>query len=179
MPNYLSRRGGRFFARLRIPGSLQAAYGGKLDLRASFDTADPREARQRVLESVLRQKRDFARLQAMLDARQLVAGSALLLRDGLLSLESAARECRLSVATMLKQARNRAVELRVDATGRLGVETAVSGLDFEPDAALVLTSALDSPTESQRESLTPTRHSRRTPWLDRPRLPGMTLSRRC
>jgi integrase len=141
--NHLYRRNGRYYARMRIPQSLQAAYGGRPDLRASLNTTDYSQARQRVLEVALQWTRSFARLRAMLDARQIVTGSAMLVGDGLLSLESAARECGLAVSELLREALNRRVELRIEAAAWRGVEVASQSLDYDHDGALILNSALD------------------------------------
>ena len=97
MANYLYRRDGRYYARLRIPDGLRVAYGGKPDLRSSLDTNDYSQARHRVLETVLGWKRSFIRLQAVLNVRQVATGSALLLGDGLITIGSAARECGIDV----------------------------------------------------------------------------------
>lgn len=136
MANYLFRRDARYYARLRIPGPLQAAYG-KPDLRALLETTDYGQARLRVLEVVLSWKRDFVRLQTMLDARQVVTGSALLIGDGLIPLESAARECGLRIEDMLREAINRAVELRLEATGWQGADLAANALVTDYDGLLL------------------------------------------
>jgi integrase len=138
--DYLYRRTGHFYARIRVPQLLELAYG-KSHLRASLHTTDYREARLRVLEMVLSWKRDFLRLCALLDARQVVAGSALLLGDGLIPLESAARECGLRVEEMLSEAVNRAAELRVEGSGWQGSEMPADDLDYDYDGTLVLNSA--------------------------------------
>jgi hypothetical protein len=143
--DYLFRRNGRFYARLRIPRLLQAVYG-KPDLRVSLDTVDYPTARLRVLEVVLGWKRTFARMTAMLDPRQLVAGSPLLAGDGLIPIESAAREMGLSVANVLTEARNRALELRIEASAWEGTEMPAGELEFEDDGSLVLNCALGRPT---------------------------------
>ncbi|WP_296499600.1 DUF6538 domain-containing protein [Rhodoferax sp.] len=88
--DYLYRRGGIFYARVRVPEPLRGMYA-QSDLRKSLNTANYSEARLRVLEAVLHWKRDFLRAQTMLDARQVVIGSPLLLGEGLISLGSAAR----------------------------------------------------------------------------------------
>ena len=134
MATYLYRRDGWFHARLRVPLPLVNAYGKTL-LRTSLETADYRQARLRVLEVVLSWKRDFLRVQAMLDARQVVAGSALLLGDGLTTIESAARECGLRVDTILREAINRAVELRLEALGWQGSEVPINELEADYDGA--------------------------------------------
>ena len=126
--NYLYRRNGHFYARLRVPQALEGAYG-KTDLRASLDTADYGEARLRVLEMVLFWKRGFLRLRSMLDARQTVTGSALLLGDGLITIESAARECGLRVEDMLREVINRAVDVRLEAEGWQGSDIPANELE--------------------------------------------------
>lgn len=136
MANFLYRRGARYYARLRIPRPLRAVYG-KSDLRVSLETNDYGEARLRVLEAVLAWRRDFQRIKAMLDARQVVAGSALLLGDGLIPLASAARECGLSVDAMLTEALNRALELRLQALGWQGTELPAADLEHDHDGALL------------------------------------------
>lgn len=136
MATHLYRRNGRFYARLRVPLLLVDAYG-KSHLRASLDTADHRQARLRVLEVVLAWKRDFLRIQAMLDARQVVAGSALLLGDGLMTIESAARECGLRVDTLLKEAINQAVELRIEALGWQGSDVPANELETDFDGSML------------------------------------------
>ncbi len=138
--DYLFRRNGRFYARLRIPRHLHAVYG-KLDLRVSLDTADYSTARLRVLEVVLGWKRTFARMTGMLDPIRLVAGSPLLKGDGLITLESAARELGLHVIDMLTEARNRAHELRIEATGWVGTDLPAGELEFDEDGSLILNSA--------------------------------------
>lgn len=134
--DYLYRRNGTFYARLRVPDPLHAAYG-RPELRRSLDTTDYSRARLLVLEAVLSWKRDFLRVQTMLDARQVVAGSALLQGDGLMPLDSAARECGLSVATMLRDAINRGVELRLTATGWQGADVPFEALEWDHDGALL------------------------------------------
>lgn len=134
--DYLYRRNGRFYARLRIPQTLHDFYD-RSDLRASLDTPDYGEARLRVLERVLSWKRDFQRIQKMLDARQLVAGSPILLGAGLIQIDSAARECGLSVGDMLAEARNRRLELRIAATGWNGVAVTSDALEFDYDGSLI------------------------------------------
>jgi integrase len=136
MANFLYRRGARYYGRVRVPRPLRAAYG-KSDLRVSLETTDYCEARLRVLEAVLAWRRDFKRIKAMLDARQVVAGSALLLGDGLIPLESAARECGLSVDAMLREATNRAVELRLQALGWQGTQLPAADLEYDHDGALL------------------------------------------
>lgn len=132
--NYLYRRNGHFYARLRIPQALEGAYG-KTHLRASLNTSNYGDARIRVLETVLSWKRGFLRLRSMLDARQLVAGSALLAGDGLLTLESAARESGLRVEDMLREVINRAVALRVQASGWQGSDVPAGELEADYDGA--------------------------------------------
>lgn len=136
MATHLYRRNGRFYARLRVPLLLVDAYG-KSHLRASLDTADHRQARLRVLEVVLGWKRDFLRVQAMLDACKVVAGSALLFGDGLMTIESAARECGLRVDSMLKEAINRAVELRIEALGWQGSDVPANELETDFDGSML------------------------------------------
>lgn len=138
--DYLYRRNGNFYARIRVPQSLRAAYA-QPDLRKSLDTTNYAEARFRVLEAVLSWKRDFLRIQAMLDACQVVAGSALLQGDGMMALDSAARECGLSPSTMLREAINRGVELRLEASGWLGYPIASEELEYDYDGALLVESA--------------------------------------
>ncbi len=140
--DYLYRRNGRFYARLRIPQTLHAFYD-RSDLRVSLDTPDYGEARCRVLETVLAWKRDFQRIQKMLDAHQLVTGSPLLLGDGLISMSSATKECGLSINDMLTEARNRRLELRIAATGWMGFDAAANALEYDNDGSLILNSALD------------------------------------
>lgn len=130
--NYLYRRNGHFYARLRIPQALEGAYG-KTHLRETLNTSDYGDARIRVLETVLSWKRGFLRLQSMLDARQLVAGSALLAGDGLMTLESAARESGLRVEDMLREVINRAVVLRVEASGWQGSDVPAGELEADYD----------------------------------------------
>lgn len=89
MATYLHRRKGWFHAQLRVPLPLVCANGKTL-LRISLETTDHRKARLRVLEVVLAWKRDFLLMQAMLDAGKVVAGSALILGDSLMTIESAA-----------------------------------------------------------------------------------------
>ena len=134
--DYLYRRNGNFYARLRVPEPLRAAYG-RPDLRRSLATTDYSRARLLVLEAVLSWKRDFLRVQTMLDVRQVVAGSALLLGDGLMPLESAARECGLSTEDMLREAVNRGVELRLEATGWAGADVPFEALEWDYDGALL------------------------------------------
>jgi integrase len=134
--NFLYRRGAQYYARLRIPRPLRATYG-KPDLRASLQTTNRGEAQLRVLEAVLAWRRDFVRLKAMLDARQVVMGSPLLLGDGLIPLASAARECGLSVDAMLREAINRAIELRLDALGWQGTDMPAAALEHDHDGALL------------------------------------------
>lgn len=136
MANFLYRRGAQYHARLRVPRLLQAVYG-KPDLRTSLQTSDPGEARLRVLEVVLAWRRDFVRLKVMLDARQVAAGSALLLGDGLIPLESAARECGLPLQDMLRETINRAVELRLQALGWQGTDVPAAALVHDYDGALL------------------------------------------
>ena len=114
--NYLYQRNGHFCDRLRVPQPLEGVFG-KSHLRESLDTADYGEARLRVLEKILALKRNFLRHRTMLDIRQIVAGSALILGDGLLTIDSAARECGLHIEEMLREVINRAVALRIEAAG--------------------------------------------------------------
>lgn len=135
--DYLYRRNGHFYARLRVPQPLKGVYA-KTHLRASLNTSEYGEARLRVLEVVLSWKRTFLRLQAMLNIRKTVAGSALLLGDGLISLESAARESGLPLDQMLREVVNRAVELRIEAGGWVGSAIGADDLDYDHDGSLVL-----------------------------------------
>lgn len=138
--DYLYRRNGRFYARLRVPRQLQAVYG-RPDLRTSLDTTDYATARHRVLEVVLGWKRTFVRMTALLDPQRLQAGSPLLTGDGLIPLESAAREMGLSVSDVLTEARNRGLELRADALGWEGSDVPAGDLEYDDDGTLLLNSA--------------------------------------
>jgi len=142
--DYLFRRNGWFYARLRVPHSLRKTYG-ESDLRVSLGTNEYSAARMRVLEVVLRWKREFARAHAMLDAERLVAGSPLLKGDGLIALERAAREAGLSIENMLAEVRNRPIELRIDAGGWEGTDLPSEDLEFEGDGSLILDSARGLP----------------------------------
>lgn len=82
-------------------------------------------------------------MQQMLDVRQVVTGSPLLRGDGLISMESAARACGLQTEVLLREALNRAIELRCTATGWQGVEVAANTLEYDYDGSLILNSALD------------------------------------
>lgn len=142
MGNYLYRRNGRFYARLRVPDSLRIFYG-RSDLRMSLGTSDHKDAKFRILETVLAWKRDFYRIQEMLDIRQVVTGSPLLHGEGLITIQNAARACGLESLDLLREALNRALELRCIATGWLGVEVAADTLEYDYDNSLILNSALD------------------------------------
>lgn len=140
--DYLYRRNGTFYARVRVPQPLLTVYA-RSDLRKSLDTTNYALARLRVLEAVLLWKRDFLRIQTMLDARQAVAGSAVLLGDGLISLDSAARECGLRLDTMIREAINRGANLRLDCSGRIGYPIEAKELVHDFDGSVILNSAID------------------------------------
>lgn len=82
----------------------------------------------------------------MLDARQVIAGSALLLGGGLITLDSAAREAGIPTQDLLQEARNRGMELRVRASGWEGTDMPANALDFDYAGALVLDWARDFPS---------------------------------
>jgi integrase len=134
--SFLYRRNGRFYARLRVPQNLQALYL-KSDLRVSLNTSDYSAACLRVLETVLSWKRAFVRLQAMLDARQVVTGSPLLLIAGLMPIADAAHACGLTIDTMLREAIKRGAEMRLEASGWQGSDVPAMELKTDYDGALL------------------------------------------
>jgi integrase len=136
---FLYRRNGRYYARLRVPAALQMVVG-KTELRVSLWTADYELARLRVHEAVLSWKRSFSRTGAM-NPLQVYAGSPLLQGPGQLTLDSAARECGLTVPEMLQEIRNRRLDVRVAARGWWGCELADHELEFDSDGSFVVNSA--------------------------------------
>lgn len=138
--SFMYRRNGRFYARLRIPKQFQAAYV-KTHLRVSLDTSDIAVARLRVHEVVLRWKREFTRLSAMLDVQRLVAGTPLILGDGLITIDSASRETGIPAQYMLSEALRTGVTLRLAARGWVGTEVPVGELEFDDDGSFITNSA--------------------------------------
>lgn len=138
--SYLYRRNGRFYARLRIPKPFQAAYG-KTHLRLSLDTSEIYQARVRVHEVVLRWQREFLRLRAMLDVQRLVAGSPLILGDGLITIDSASRETGIPVQDLLLEALRTGSEPCLTARAWVGTEVPVDELEFDEDGSFITNSA--------------------------------------
>jgi hypothetical protein len=128
--SFMYRRNGRYYARLRIPSQYQAVYG-RTHLRKSLDTSDLAVARVRLHEVVLRWRREFERLKTMLDADRVLAGSPLLVGDGLISVGSASRESGIPVADIVQEAINRRFLVYVQAEGWQGSEISVFDLEFE------------------------------------------------
>jgi integrase len=142
--SFLYRRNGRYYARLRVPAPLRGVLG-KTHLRASLDTTDYHVARLRVHETILAWKRQFSVHVDLMNPLQVVAGSALLHGAGQLTLESAARECGLTLDELVQEVKNHRVKVRVLAQGwwgsELRSELEYNELEFDSDGSFVVNCA--------------------------------------
>ncbi|WP_157008359.1 DUF6538 domain-containing protein [Xenophilus azovorans] len=98
MPYIYRRASGTFYARLRVPDNLRAVLGSS-DLRKSLRTTDYHAATKLALQTAAAWKQEFQRIEAMLDANKLAAGSPILLTSGLIRLDHAAEAAGLKVET--------------------------------------------------------------------------------
>ncbi|MDR6539466.1 site-specific integrase [Variovorax soli] len=121
MAYFYRRRSGIFYARIRVPETLRGVLGSS-DLRRTLNTSDYSVAARLALEVALGWKKDFQRIQAMIDAKKLTTGSPVLLTTGLISLADAADAAGLKVETLLREASARRSMLRLMADGWLGAE---------------------------------------------------------
>src|SRR3974390_3191594 len=68
---YLQRRGGRYYARMRVPDDLRGHYKNKREFIRSLRTHDRREAERRLAPEIARLRSEFHAVRARLAKTEL------------------------------------------------------------------------------------------------------------